>query len=127
MKSPKKKKIAALSTLVSQDAGDDVFITNYTLIRLTLHGLSTKGLCRHTKLTPGQVSSRIRLYGLQGVRKSFRDGATPESQTVCNLAMAVPGEARLEEGKKFTAIRGKVIAEIKAARNAPKKKKTGKK
>lgn len=108
-----KRKNKALRTLLSGEVDAETFASNYKVVRLALHGFSTKAIGKEADMTTGQVTSRIRLYGLQGTRARFRDGLSKESGIVRTIAMDVMVRDREAECKKLSAVRDKVLKELR--------------
>jgi hypothetical protein len=114
------RRIRILSTLLSEQSDPDAFMTNFKMVRLSLYGFSTRGITKHTGLSAGQVSSRIRLYKLQGVRGRFRDGQTKEARIVRDMVINVPGEERQTAAQHYNEVRNRVISELNRLRKSKK-------
>lgn len=111
-----KRRNKALKTLLSGEVDADTFASNYKIVRLALHGFSTKAIGKEADMSTGQVTSRIRLYGLQGTRARFRDGLSKESKVVRTIAMDVLSTDRDSECERLSRVREKVLRELREVR-----------
>lgn len=87
----------------------DTFYKNYTVVRMARYGMSDEAICRRSGLTHGQVSSRIRLYGLGGQRRAVRHGWATEGQEITELAMGYSGHEQISDTKKYDKLRNKIL------------------
>lgn len=92
------------------------FGTNYSIVRLIKYGFSTQAIAERNGITNSQVQNRVRMYGLQGVRRNFRHGWTPEAEIVQEAALQVPQRIQNQETAKYNKIRKTVLASIRASK-----------
>lgn len=95
-----------LSTSLHDNVAGDI---NTTVIALIRHGFSTDFIADKLKLTRGQVSGRVRLYGLQGVRRDFRYGGTPEAVELLNHSAKYQTKNESKLKKEHESVRLQVM------------------
>jgi hypothetical protein len=91
----------------------EVFKCNYDVIRLVLYGFSTAAIARKTGLTIPQVTSRVRMYNMQGIRSKFRHGETQEAIGVSHLALTVTNYTRKQDTDRYQDIRDNVLTSLR--------------
>lgn len=112
-KSKVKVKKSFTTSLMAADPA--AFQNNYSIVRLVKFGFSTQAIADHNGLSLSQVQNRVRMYGLQGVRREFRHGLTAEAGIVREAALQVPQHIQDKEAAKYNKIRTTVLKSIRAA------------
>jgi hypothetical protein len=110
------------SSLIDSDIATQLL--NYKVIRLIQHGFSGEGIANLTGLTNSQIHYRVRMYELQGVRRQFRNGATPAADVVVKLAVDVPKAKQKRDSAVYECVRKSVLAAYKSNPRPNKKGKT---
>lgn len=106
------KKTKVKSTAI-KGVDAEVFKCNYDVIRLVLYGFSTAAIARKTGLTIAQVTSRVRMYNMQGIRSKFRHGETQEAIGVTHLALTVTNYTRKQDTDMYQGIRDNVLQTLR--------------
>jgi hypothetical protein len=86
---------------------------NYHVLRLVKYGFSTKAIARRTGLSASQISYRVRLFNLQGMRAQYRNGDTLISQKVMDNAIKTRVKDAEAEAKEYDAIRFSILTALR--------------
>lgn len=102
----------------------NVYAKNMQVVLHVLYGFSTQAICKATGMTPAQVNVRVRSYGLQGVRRSFRNGESKEAkQARRELINGVSENKQRRTAVQCEITREEVLAANRKAREKAKKRK----
>lgn len=96
------------SSLFSNVVEDN--INNFKVIKMSLNGFSTDAISAATKMSHGQVQYRVRLYKLQGARRSYRNGITPHAIKYIKKINNVSAAIRRSESREYQLVRDNVLA-----------------
>ena len=89
---------------------------NLAVAQLVHYGLSNFAIANKLGITETQVQLRVGLYGLQWLRRRFRNGCTPEAEQVINTALRMSAARKADLSGKCDNNRSVVLRANKEAR-----------
>lgn len=89
---------------------------NLAVAQLVHYGLSNYAIASKLGITETQVQIRVGLYGLQWLRRRFRNGTTPEAEQVINTALRMSATRKADLSGKCGGNRSIVLRANKEAR-----------
>lgn len=95
---------------------NDCLKLNLAVAQLIHYGMSNVAIAEKLGITHSQVQSRVSLYGLQWQRRRFRNGQTPEAQTMISSALRISGVRKSALVAKCGVAREGVLKAARAKR-----------